>query len=146
MTMHRRPVGRNRLLASVGAVVTLIGCFLPWWTVGGADGLPLRSGDAFDSTGIVVFAAAIATLALVTLPYAAGRPISIDRWLSYAVIAGAGWVAFAYRLFDLSAVHAFRFNEAIEVVTRVPGLWLAGIGLSMLARAAYDMLGEPSRR
>ena len=35
MTMHRRPVGRTRLLAAIGALVTLAGCFLPWWTRGG---------------------------------------------------------------------------------------------------------------
>ena len=37
MTMHRRPVGRSRLLAAIGALVALAGCFLPWWTVGGGE-------------------------------------------------------------------------------------------------------------
>ena len=32
---------------------------------GGADGLPARSGNAFDASGILVFVAALATLAVV---------------------------------------------------------------------------------
>jgi hypothetical protein len=144
--MHRRPVGRSRLLAAIGALVALAGCFLPWWTVGGADGLPAFSGNAFDSLGILVFAAAIATLALVTLPYASERPVSVDRWGSYAIITAIGWLGFAYRVIDLGVNRAFRFNEPAEVVTRIPGLWLAGIGLIILARATYEMLQEPRLR
>jgi len=101
MTMHRRPVGRSRVLAATGALIVLVGCFLPWWTVGGADGLPVRSGNAFDSLGILVFASAIATLALVTLPYASERPVSADRWMSYALIAAAGWIGFSVRVYEL---------------------------------------------
>ena len=143
--MHRRPVGRSRLLAAIGALVVLAGCFLPWWTVGGAD-LPAFSGNAFDSTGILVFAAAIATLALVTLPYASERPVAADRWTSYAIIAALGWLGFGYRVSDLAANRAFQYAEPAEVITRIPGLWLAGIGLVILARATYEMLQEPRLR
>jgi hypothetical protein len=146
MTMHRRPVGRSRLLAAIGALIALAGCFLPWWTVGGVDGLPAFSGNAFDSLGILVFAAAIATLALVTLPYASERPVSVDRWTSYAIIAAVGWLGFGYRVIDLAVNRAFQFDEPAEVVTRIPGLWLAGIGLVILARATYEMLQEPRLR
>lgn len=147
MTMHRRPVSRTRLLAAIGALVILAGCFLPWWTVGGGDEeLPTLSGTAFESMGIVVFAAAIATLALVTLPYATERPVGIDRWTSYAIIAAAGWLAFAYRILELVSLKAISFREPAEVITNIPGLWVAGIGLVILARAAYEMLGEPRLR
>jgi hypothetical protein len=146
MTMHRRPVGRSRILAAIGALIALAGCFLPWWTVGGADGLPAFSGNAFDSLGILVFGAAIATLALVTLPYASERPVPADRWTSYAIIAAVGWLGFAYRVIDLGVNRAFRFAEPAEIVTRIPGLWLAGIGLVILARATYEMLHEPRLR
>ena len=88
--MHRRPVGRSRVLAAVGALIALVGCFLPWWTRGGGDGLPVLSGTGFESMGILVFAAAIATQALVTRPYASERPVSADRWSSYAIIAAVG--------------------------------------------------------
>lgn len=145
MTMHRRPVGRSRLLAAIGALIALGGCFLPWWTVG-FDGLPARSGNAFDSLGILVFGASIATLALVTLPYASERPVSVDRWTSFAIIAAVGWIGFAYRVVELATAGAFRFDEPAEVVTRIPGLWLALIGLVILARATYEMLQEPRLR
>ena len=146
MTMHRRPVGRTRLLAAIGALVALAGCFLPWWTVGGEAGLPEFSGNAFDSLGILVFGAAIATLALVTLPYASERPVAADRWTSYAIFATIGWAGFAYRVIDLATHSSFQFREPIDVITRIPGLWLAGIGLFILARATYEMLQEPRLR
>jgi hypothetical protein len=147
MTMHRRPVGRTRLLAAIGGLVTLAGSFLPWWTRGGGpDELTKLSGTAFEGMGIVVFAAAIATLALVTLPYATERPVSIDRWSSYAIIAAVAWLAFAYRILELVSVNAFSFDEPAEVILNNPGLWLVAIGLSILARATYEMLGEPRLR
>jgi hypothetical protein len=146
MTTHRRTVPRSRILAAVGAIVMLVGCVLPWWTVGGVDGLPVRSGNAFASYGILVFATAIATLALVTLPYASTRPVSADRWLTYAVIAAIGWIGFVARLLDLFLVRAFAFGEPADALTRVSGLWVAAIGLLMLARAVFDMYREPQLR
>ena len=145
--MHRRPVGRSRLLAAIGALVTLAGCFLPWWTRGGGpDSLTTLSGTAFEGMGIVVFAAAIATLALVTLPYASERPVAADRWSSYALIAAAGWLAFGYRVVELGSIRALSFAEPADVVANIPGLWLVLIGLIILARATYEMLGEPRLR
>ena len=146
MTMHRRPVGRSRLLAAIGAILAVVGCFLPWWTVGGRNGLPVLSGTGFESLGVLVFVAAIATLALVTLPYASERPVPADRWSSYAILAGVGWLGFGYRIVDLATQRAFSFNEPADIVTRIPGLWLAGIGLIILARATYEMLQEPRLR
>jgi len=147
MTMHRRPVGRSRLLAAIGGLVVLGGCFLPWWTRGGgSDELTKLSGTAFEGMGIVVFAAAIATLALVTLPYATERPVAVDRWSSYALIVALGWLAFLYRIVELSSINAFSFAEPKDVITNVPGLWVCGVGLAILARATYEMLGEPRLR
>jgi hypothetical protein len=147
MTMHRRTVPRSRIVAAVGALITLIGCWLPWFTVGGGPGdLTVISRNAFDSTGIVVFAAAIATLAILTLPYASERPVSADRWPTYAIITGIAWGAFAYRIVDLAIIHAFAFSEPVDAFTRIPGLWVAGLGLIVLSRAVYDMAHEPRRR
>jgi hypothetical protein len=146
MTMHRRPVPRTRIWAAVGALVVLAGCVLPWWTVGGADGLPIRSGDAFASYGILVFVAAIATLALVTLPFASRRPVSADRWPSYALIAAIGGVGLVARVIDLALLRAFAFAQPSDAVTRIPGLWVAAIGLLILARATFDMAREPRLR
>ena len=147
MTMHRRPVGRSRLLAAAGAVVILVGCILPWWTVGGGPGeMAQLSGNAFDSSGILVFVAALVTIALVTLPYARERPVPADAWLSYAILAGVAWVALLYRVADLAFAHALAFDQPTDVILRIPGLWLTAIGLIVVSRAAYDIWQAPSER
>jgi hypothetical protein len=136
--------------AAVGAIVTLVGCVLPWWTVGGGAGEMTRvSGNAFDSVGIVVFIGALATLALITLPYARERPVPADRWSSYALIAVVTWLAFLYRILDRVIAGYYSpsfFHDPLEIVTRIAGLWVTAIGLVILARAAYDMYRAPGGR
>ena len=144
--MHRRPFGRARTLAGIASIVLLIGSVLPWWTVGGDGGLPARSGNAFDGPGILVFLTAVAALALLTLPYAAERPIAADRWPAYTLLVLVGWIGFLWRTFDLWASGAFTFHGLGEVFTRMPGLWIVAIGLAMLSRAAYDISSEPALR
>ena len=51
-----------------------------------------------------------------------------------------------YRVVDLYTLRAFSFDQPADIVTRMPGLWLAGIGLVILARATYEMLQEPRLR
>ena len=144
--MHRRPVGRARLLGALGAIVILVGCVLPWWAIGGGDVLPARSGNAFDGMGVVVFIVALATIALVTLPYAMGRPVGGDRWPAYAILALLGWAALGIRVLDLIGLRALAFAQVTDAFTRGPGLWITGVGLAMLARAAFDLYREPSIR
>ena len=147
MTMHRRPLGQGRTMAAIGGVVILLGCFLPWWKVGGGDGLPVVSGNAFEGSGILVFLVGVATLFLVALPYAVGdRPTGIDRWVSFALLAAVGWLALAWRVLALLLDGAFTFAEPTEIFTNGPGLWIVGIGLTILARAAYQMTREPAYR
>lgn len=145
--MHRRPLGRGRTLAALGGVLIVAGTVLPWWQVGGDPGLPVASGNGLEGSGIVVFLVGVATLALVALPYAVGdRPTAVDRSLSYALLAGLGWLAFAWRVIDLFMRGAFAFDEPAQVLTNGPGLWLAALGLTILARAAYTMSLEPRYR
>lgn len=146
MSVHRRPVGRARILAAIGAIVILAGCLLPWWSVGGVNGLPQLGGNAFEGMGIVVFVVALATLALVTLPYATERPVAADRWPAYTLLAAVGWLALVIRIIDLTLLRAFSFAAPTEVFTKSPGLWVVGLGLAMLARAAYDIRRDPERR
>jgi hypothetical protein len=144
--MHRRPLGRARTLVAIASAILLVGCLLPWWTVGGASGLPVQSGNGFNGTGILVFLTAVASLALLTLPYAAERPIAADRWPAYALFVVAGWAGFGLRVFELVGSGAFTFSDPSEVFTRMPGLWVVAIGLATLSRAAYDVAGEPVSR
>ncbi len=146
MSIHRRPVGQARRLSAIGAIVVLIGCVLPWWGVGGLEGLPALSGNAFAGMGIVVFVVALAVIALVTLPYATDRPVAVDRWPAHAGLAVVGWLAFGIRIVDLLALRAFDIREPVEAFTDVPGLWITGIGLAILARAAYDVWRDPNPR
>jgi hypothetical protein len=136
--MHRRPIGRGRLLAVGSAIVMIIGAVLPWYTFVGD--LPSKSYRAFDGSGILVFIAALATIALVTLQYATDRPVSFDRWLAYALLAGLAWVGLLVWPFNLGAdLRGF-------LPDRAPGLLLALIGTIGLTRAAYDIAHEPPRR
>ena len=147
MTMHRRPLGQGRTLAALGGGLIVVGSFLPWWRVGGEPGLPAASGNGLEGSGIVVFLVGVLTLALVALPYAVGdRPISIDRWLSYAILAVVGWLGLAWRVIDLLMRGAFAFDEPVQVFTNGPGLWVAGLGLAIRSRAVYRMTREPAYR
>jgi hypothetical protein len=139
MTMHRRPVGRGRLLAAASAIVILVGSLLSWYTFVGDLGV--RTFKAFDGSGILTFIAALATIALVALPYAAGdRPVSIDRWLAYLLLALLAWVGLAFWPWDFLSVPSGFLPD------RAPGLWLAVIGTIGLSRAAFDISREPPRR
>jgi hypothetical protein len=140
--MHRRPLGRGRTLALVAAFVIVAGCLLPWFSVGGAGGLPTTELRAFDGSGILTFLGALATLALIALPYAAGdRPVGADRTLAYGLAAALAVGGLALWPLDLLG----------EFVTgllpdRAPGLWVALGGTLLLVRAVYDIAREPDRR
>jgi hypothetical protein len=139
MTIHRRPVSRSRWLAVVGAVVMLAGCLLPWYTFVGDAGS--YAFAAFRGSGMLNFIAALATLALVTLPYAAGdRPVALDRWPSYAILAGVALLGIALWPWD------FRDELSGFLPERAPGFWLTAIGALILARAAFDIAREPTYR
>jgi hypothetical protein len=134
-------------MAALGGVLMVVGSVLPWWQVGGTPGITAQSGNGLAGSGILVFLVGIATLALVALPYATGdRPLGIDRWLTFAILAVAGWIGFAWRVVELWLVGAFQFSSPAQVVTNGPGLWLAAIGLALLARAAYVMTRESAYR
>ncbi len=145
--MHRRPLGRGRTLATLAGILVALGCVLQWWQVGGTPGIPRTSESGLPGSGIVVFLVGIAVLALVALPYAAGdRPVGLDRWLTFALLLAAGWIAFAWKVINLALVGAFQFTEPADVVAHGPGIWVAGLGLVVLSRAVMEMAAEPARR
>jgi hypothetical protein len=136
--MHRRPLGAGRRLAAFAALVVVIACFLPWWGTSADLGLPPRSGNAFDGSGVIVFFVALAVIALLALPYAAGDvPVRLDRSLSFLILVVLGWIALAIRVVDLGAANI----EAL-FPQRAYGLWLAAVGLAILSRAVYDITRE----
>ena len=134
-------------MAALGGVLMVIGSVLQWWQVGGTPGITAESGNGLAGSGILVFLVGIATLALVALPYAAGdRPLGLDRWLTFAILAVAGWIGFAWRVVDLFLAGAFQFSTPAEVLTNGPGLWISVIGLAILSRATYVMTRESAYR
>jgi hypothetical protein len=133
--MHRRPLGAGRRLAGLAALVIVIACFLPWWQTSAVTGLPPESGNAFDGSGVIVFFVALAVIALLALPYAAGDvPVGLDRPLSFLLLTVVGWLALAVRLVELAITNL----EAV-FPQRAVGLWLAVVGLLLLSRAVYDI-------
>jgi hypothetical protein len=140
--MHRRPLGRGRLMAALGALVVLAGSVLPWYSTGGGSGeLPARVLHAFDGSGFLSFVAALAVLALVALPYAAvDRPVALDRWLSFGLLAALAFVGVliwpAGLLGDLAAG---------LLPDRAFGYWVAVVGVLIVCRAAYEIRLEGER-
>ena len=138
--MNRRTVGRGRLIAGAGAVLTLIGCFLPWYRVGGEGGLPAIGSNAFDGTGILVFLAAVAILALIALPYAAGDiPVSVDRPASFVLVVAVGVAGFAIRALQLWQ------QGALGLPDRALGFWLVAVGLGVCVWGAAEIVTEGAR-
>jgi hypothetical protein len=139
--MHRRPLGGGRRLAALGALVAVIGCLLPWYVLGGDGDLPEIVYRAFDGWGMLVFLGGIGTLALVTLPYAAGeRPVAIDHPLAFGLLAAMAVVGI---LLWIPGV-----LDAPEgmLPDRAYGYWIAVVGTIIMARAAYDIALEPPHR
>ena len=141
--MYRRPLGRARVMAILSAIVLLVGCVLPWWTSGGPNGLPATTGNAFEGSGILVFIVAMATLALVTLPYAAGdRPVMFEGWLSYLLLAIVAWLGLIWRVVDLAMQGAFVFKSPDEVISRGAGLPIVVLGMIILSEAVFEIARE----
>jgi drug/metabolite transporter (DMT)-like permease len=138
--MHRQPLGRGRRLAFIAAVVILAGCVLPWYRIGGDGGLPPITYHVVDGTGLFALLAALATIALMTLPYAMiDRPVGVDRPILYAILAIVAVIGVALW------IPQFLFAPQGFLPDRAPGLWVSAIGVVILARAAYDIALERPR-
>jgi hypothetical protein len=140
--MHRRSMGYGRRLAAIGAIALLVGCLLPWFTVGGDGGLPPQAYRSVDYLpGVLAFLAGLATLALVILPYAMGpRPSGLDRGLVFGILAVA---ALAGVLLWLPVAGALSAPQGL-LPDRAYGFWISLVGSIVMCRAAYD-IGRETR-
>ncbi len=141
--MHRRPLGNGRRLAIIGAILVIVGCLLPWYVLGGDGGLPRIEVRAFNSTGIIAFIAALATLALITLPYAVEQPVAVDRGLFFVLIAAAGLLGVFLMPFTTQGI--LGSPEGL-LPDRAYGWWIAAVGAIIVARGAFEISQEPPRR
>jgi hypothetical protein len=139
VTLQRRPVGRGRWLAAGSAVVVGVGCLLPWYSAGGVDGIPPVSANGFEGAGILVFLAALATLALVSLPFAMGdAPVAVDGWWAYGIIAAVAGAGLLIRVLDTLGVDG---GLGIMLPDRGPGTWVTAVGVVGLVFATAEMFG-----
>ena len=127
---------------AAGALLTVVGCFMPWWSVGGTV-TDQHTGDAFDSVlGMVVFATALAIVAVMVLPYASrSRYSPLDRRAVYVLLLIAAVGAFAVRLVQIGAPDF----GGLGLPQVIPGAWITGAGLVVVLFGVIELFGEPPR-
>jgi hypothetical protein len=139
--MNRSPIQRGRWIVTVGAIVIVGSCFLQWWQLGGGPNeLSATSGTGIEGLGIVLFLAGVATLLLITLPYAAEAPIAIDRPISFVLLLGAAVVAYCLRAISMFQAGFLLYTGQTPPIQplRGPGFWLAAVGLIIFARGVFE--------
>jgi hypothetical protein len=136
--MHRRPLGAGRRLAALASIIIIAACFLPWSRSSADFGLTPLEYNAFKSAGVIVFFVALAIIALLALPYAAGDvPVGLDRPLSFVIVTVVGWLGIAIHTIGVA-------TQNLEALfpQRAYGLWLAVLGMILLSRAVYNVTRE----
>jgi hypothetical protein len=138
-----RGIGRARLVMAAGALLTAAGCFLPWWSVGGTV-TEQHTGNAFDSVpGMLVFATALAIVAVMVLPYATrSRYSPFDRRAVYVLLLALAVVAFIARLVQISAPDF----GGLGLPQVIPGAWITGAGLVIVLFGVIELFSEPPRQ
>lgn len=134
----RRGLGAGRALVAVGAALALLGCFLPWVSAGELSGQVVTS-NGLNGTGLLVFLASIGILLLVLLPYASssGRS-SLDRPVLFALLGGLAIAGLVIRVVQLWSEEALRLWPPDAAL----GLWLAIVGVVLIALGVGQLLGE----
>ena len=140
--MKPRGIGRGRLVVAAGALLIAVGCFLPWWSVGGTV-TELHTGNAFDSIlGMLVFACALAMVAVIVLPYASrDRYSPLDRFSVYLLLLVVAGVAFGTRMYQISAPSF----AGLGLPPAIPGAWISGAGLVVALFGLIELFNEDRR-
>lgn len=139
----RRGLGPGRAIVGVGAVLAIVGAFLPWTYVGGGESeLPRRTSNAFEGPAVVTFIAAVCLLALLILPYATSSGRSgLDRWMSYVVLAGVMVVGTALHILQLLPGGALKLTPPFDVL----GLYLGLVGTLLVVWGVAEIVNEEAR-
>jgi hypothetical protein len=125
-------------MIALGAIIALVGAFLPWVTAGEIAGRVVTS-NGFSGTGVLVFLASAGLLVLILLPYASSSGRSaLDRPVMYALLAGLAIAGLVIRVVDLWTQEALKLLP----LDRAPGLWLAIVGCAIVALGVGELLGE----
>lgn len=133
----RRGLGRGRSLIGIGAVIAIIGIPLPWLKVGGVV-LSAETANGLQGPGVLVFLSAVATLAVMVLPFAmkSGRS-SLDRTVTYLGLLVVGLVGLS-----LATLEILRTEGTSGSPTDVPGIWIAGAGMIMVAWGVAELFAQ----
>ena len=147
--MDNSPVQRGRWVVTVGAVMILGASVLQWWRLGGGPGELSAQSDIgiSDGFGFLLFLTAVATLLLISLPYAAEAPIAIDRPISYVLLLTVASLAYCARIVSMLQQGLLLYTGQTPPIQplRGPGFWLAAVGLIVFARGVFE-LWEARRR
>jgi hypothetical protein len=131
------------VVVAIGALLTAMGCFLPWWSVGGTV-TALHSGNAFDSVlGTLVFASALAMIAVMVIPYASrDRYSPLDRFAVYLLLFVVSAAAFATRMYQISLPNF----AGLGLPQTIPGAWITGAGLVVVLFGLFELFSDDRRR
>lgn len=132
----RRGLGIGRTLVAIGSVIALIGSFLPWLSAGEMQGQVVTS-NGLNGTGILVFVASVLLLLVLLLPYASSTgSSSLDRPLVLALLAAVAIVGLViWVVGHLDSITLLPPDRSI-------GLWLAIVGLVLVALGVGELLGQ----
>lgn len=131
---------RYRIPILLGSLLMIAAAFLPWWRAGGelVSGveLPASSGIGLEGPGVVIFAAAILSLALLDIGYARGRwGFALDAPGIYLILGLAAAAALVWRAWELWSV------SYLPLPQNSPGLILAIVGVGLFLYGAGTGVG-----
>jgi hypothetical protein len=131
---------RYRIPILLGSLLMIAAAFLPWWRAGGelvsGVALPASSGIGLEGPGVVIFAAAILSLALLDIGYARGRwGFALDAPGIYLILGLAAAAALVWRAWELWSV------SYLPLPQNSPGLILAIVGVGLFLYGAGTGLG-----
>jgi hypothetical protein len=144
--MHSSQPSRGRWILAIGAIIMAGSCFLQWWQIGGngPDELSRLTANGFNSmtgSAYLMFLAAVASLFLVTLPFASEKPVAIDHPLSYLLLLGIGTAGYVWAAISLVRQSLVPFPPQNGL-----GFWIAIFGLVLFARGIFEMHEERQSR
>jgi hypothetical protein len=132
--VNRRALGRGRTLIGLGSIISVGGLFPAWWMIPRTNLAPL-SGNGLQGIGLIIFLAAMAALAVLTLPYASRDGESpLDRPATYILLGLAALGTFLFRVYEISSF------AGIGLPTAAPGLWITGLGILITSVGVADVL------
>jgi hypothetical protein len=142
--MHHTTATRGHWLVAIGAIVIVGSTMLQWWQIGGGVGeLPPLTGRGISEGRVflMMFLPAVATLFLVTLPFASEKPIGIDHPISYLTLFAVVLGGYIWNILNLAQRQLVPWPPQHGV-----GFWFAAVGLVLFARGVFEVFEERRRR